>query len=67
MIVLVIVYSLIVRCWQSPGFLFCLREFFLPQVGQVEPRLESGGKVLTSFAFYPVIVLATRAACQACK
>ena len=37
------------------------------EVGQVDYRLESGGKVLTSFAFYPVILLATRAACQACK
>ena len=39
-------------------------------VRQVDALLESGGKDLTSFAFYPVPVLApmaTRAACQACK
>ena len=50
-----------------PRMLIEPERILLPQVGQVEPRLESGGKVLTSFAFYPVIVLATRAACQACK
>ena len=55
------------------GLLLCLSSPLL-QVGQVvrqvDALLESGGKDLTSFAFYPVPVLApmaTRAACQACK
>ena len=51
-------------CWLSPALQVN------QVVRQVDALLESGGKDLTSFAFYPVPVLApmaTRAACQACK